>query len=340
MEHNRSNDLWIFMEIKEDGRVHSSSLELMNPGIEIAKKKKGRLVAVLLGYAVEDAIQEIEEYGADQILVVRGEAYQEYSTDVYTEAMCTLVTKYSPMGILVAATNNGRDMAPRIACRLKTGLTADCTSVDVDEETGCLLWTRPTLGGNLMACIICQNHWPQMGTVRPGTYKKKKVVKKDVEVKEETVTLRNNISRTKVYETIYEEKPLVDLENAEIIVAGGKGMGSAEGFQMLKDLAEVLGGSVGATRGAVEKGWISHAYQIGQTGRTVSPKLYIACGISGAIQHIVGMSSSDTIIAINQDRDAPIFQVADYGIVGDVQIIVPVLTRMLLQEENMLNNKV
>lgn len=333
MEYNNSNDLWIFMEVKEDGRVHSSSLELMNPGIEIAKKKKGRLVAVILGYVVEDAIQEIEEYGADQILVVQGDEYKEYSTDVYTEALCTLIRKYAPMGVLIAATNNGRDMAPRIACRLKTGLTADCTAVDVDKETGCLLWTRPTLGGNLMACIICQNHWPQMGTVRPGTYKKKKVVKKDVEVKEETVTLRNNISRTKVYETIYEEKSLVDLENAEIIVAGGKGIGSAEGFQMLKDLAEALGGAVGATRGAVEKGWISHAYQIGQTGRTVSPKLYIACGISGAIQHIVGMSSSDTIIAINQDRDAPIFQVADYGIVGDVRSIVPELTRKVLQEK-------
>ena len=333
MGYSKSNDLWVFIETKENGIVNNSSLELLNPGLEIAEKLNGRLVAVLLGYAVEKTIREISEYGADQIIAVEGEEYREYSTDIYATTLSLLLEKYAPTGILIAATSNGRDMSPRIACRLKTGLTADCTAVELDEETGCLLWTRPTLGGNLMACIICHEHWPQMGTIRPGVYKRKKTIKKQVEVIRETVILGENTNRTKVYETICDERISENLENAEIIVAGGKGIGSAEGFQILEDLAEALGGSVGATRGAVEKGWISHAYQIGQTGRTVSPKLYIACGISGALQHMVGMSSSDTIIAINHDTNAPIFQIADYGIVGDVQVIVPALTKRILDEK-------
>lgn len=333
MEYKKNNDIWVFIEIKEDGKVQGPSLELMNPGMRIARKIEGKLVAVLLGSELEDAVKETAEYGADQILAVQGKEYEEYSTDIYTDALCTLLRKYAPSGFLIAATNNGRDMSPRIACRLKTGLTADCTGIDVEEETGCLLWTRPTFGGNLMACIVCGNHWPQMGTVRPGIYKKKKVVKKNVEIRQETVELRDSKSRTRVYETIEEECASADLESAEIIVAGGKGLGNAKGFQMLKDLAEALGGVVGATRGAVEQGWIPHAHQVGQTGKTVSPKLYIACGISGAIQHIVGMSSSDTVIAINQDREAPIFQFADYGIVGDIYTIIPELTKKIKQEK-------
>lgn len=330
MEYNKCNDLWVFIEIDENGAASQSGLELMNPGLKIAEKLNGRLTAVLFGAAVEEAIQEAAEYGADQIIAVEGEEYREYSTDIYAAALSILLKKYGPQGVLIAASDIGRDLSPRVACRLKTGLTADCTAVGVDEETGCLLWTRPTFGGNLMACIICQNHWPQMGTIRPGIYKKKRAIKKHVEIIKETVVLAENMNRIKVYETICEERITVNLESAQIIVAGGKGIGSAEGFQMLRNLADALGGAVGASRGAVEKGWISHAYQIGQTGRTVSPKLYIACGISGAIQHMVGMSSSDMIIAINQDKNAPIFQTADYGIVGDVQVIVPALTRSVL----------
>lgn len=333
MDYKKSNDLWVFIETKENGAVNSSGLELMNPGLKIAEKLKGRLVAVLFGDAVEKAVREVAEYGADQIIVAEGEQYREYSADIYAAALSYLLKKYAPAGILMAATNNGREMSPRAACRLKTGLTADCTDVGFDEETGCLLWTRPTFGGNLMACIICQNHWPQMGTIRPGIYKKEKMNKEHVDVIREAVVLEENIDRIKVYETMYEEKITVDLENAEIIVAGGKGVGSAKGFQMLEDLAKILGGVVGASRGAVENGWISHAYQVGQTGRMVSPKLYIACGISGAIQHMAGMSSSDMIIAINQDREAPIFKIADYGIVGDVQVIVPALTKIILDEK-------
>lgn len=333
MRYNKNSDLWVFIEVKEDGTVEHSGLELMNPGLEIAGKLNGNLVAVLLGDSLDEVIQEISEYGADQIIAVEGEDYREYSTDAYVTAISSLVEKYMPMGLLVAATSNGRDMSPRIACRLKTGLTADCTAVEIDEETNCLLFTRPTLGGNLMACIICQNHWPQMGTIRPGIYKKKKAIKKNVKVIRECVELKDNWNRIKVYDTIRASDVSVDLENAEIIVAGGKGVGSAEGFRMLEELAEALGGTIGASRGAVEKGWIPHAYQIGQTGRTVSPKLYIACGISGAIQHVVGMSSADTIIAINNDRNAPIFRIADYSIVGDVQTIIPLLTKKILSEK-------
>lgn len=333
MEYKKSNDLWVFIEIREDGAVNDSGLELMNPGLKIAEKLKGKLVAVLFGGTVEKAVREVAEYGADQIIAVEGEQYREFSADIYAVTLSCLLEKHAPAGILAAATSHGREMTPRVACRLKTGLTADCTDVGFDEETGCLLWTRPTFGGNLMACIICQNHWPQMGTIRPGIYKKEKINKEHVDVIREAVVLEENIERIKVYETIYEEKITVDLENAEIIVAGGKGVGSAEGFQMLENLAKALGGVVGASRGAVENGWISHAYQVGQTGRMVRPKLYIACGISGAIQHRVGMSSSDMIVAVNQDRDAPIFKIADYGIVGDVQVIVPALTKTILDEK-------
>ncbi len=333
MEYKKSEDIWVFIEIKEDGKVQRSSLELLNPGMEIARKLNGKLVAVLLGGELEDAVREVSAYGADQIVIVQGSEYKEYCTDIYTDALCTLLKKYAPAGFLLAATNKGRDMSPRIACRLKTGLTADCTGIDVDEDAGCLLWTRPALGGNLMACIVCREHWPQMGTVRPGTYKTKKAVKEHVEIQRETVEPGENKRRTRVYEIIHEESETADIESADIIVAGGKGLGSAKGFQMLYDLAEALGGAVGASRGAVDKGWIPHAYQIGQTGKTIRPKLYIACGISGAIQHIVGMSASDTIIAINQDQDAPIFQAADYGIVGDVYDIVPELTKKVLQEK-------
>lgn len=330
MKDKKSNDIWVFVEIKEDGSVQPSSLELLNPGMQIAEKTKGKLVAVLFGSELQSAVKETAEYGADQILMVQGSEYEEYSTDIYTDALCILLKKYAPAALLIAATNNGRDMSPRIACRLKTGLTADCTGVDAEEDSGCLLWTRPTLGGNLMACIVCQEHWPQMGTIRPGTYKKKKIVKEHVEVRREFVKLGASRNRVRVYETIEEEGVPADLESAEIIVAGGKGLGSAQGFQMLQNLADALGGAVGATRGAVEEGWISHAFQIGQTGKTVSPKLYIACGISGAIQHMVGMSSANMIIAINQDREAPIFQIADYGIVGDIYKIIPEFTKKIV----------
>jgi len=218
-------------------------------------------------------------------------------------------------------------MAPRLSCRIKTGLTADCTSVDVDEDTGNIAWTRPTFGGNLMAVIMCPDHRPQMGTVRPGVFKKPAETENKAEIIKEDFHVSEDQIRVKVLETIKEAAgDLVDLEGADIIVAGGRGVGGPDGFAPLKELADVLGATVGASRAAVDSGWISHSHQVGQTGKTVGPKLYIACGISGAIQHLAGMDGSDVVVAINKDPDAPIFERADYKIVGNLFDVVPALT--------------
>ena len=266
-------------------------------------------------------------HGADQIIVVDGPEYQHYSTDAYAIALCTLVEKYGPTSMLIGATNNGRDLGPRVSCRLQTGLTADCTALDIDEESGNVAWTRPAFGGNLMATILCPDHRPQIGTVRPGVFKKGELTAGTAELIREEIHVAEDDIRTQVLELIRDmgsEK--VDLEGAEIIVSGGRGVGGPEGFAPVRALAEALGATVGASRAAVDSGWIAHAHQVGQTGKTVGPKLYIACGISGAIQHLAGMSGSDVIVAINKDPDAPIFDVADYGVVGNLFDVLPVLT--------------
>ena len=253
--------------------------------------------------------------------------------DVYGESgpALELIEKYGPSVMLIGATNNGRDIGPRISCRLGTGLTADCTALDIDDETGNMAWTRPAFGGNLMATIMCPDHRPQLGTVRPGVFKKSEPGEvKDIPVIKEKVEITDAEKRVELLEVINEMAgELVDLENAEIIVSGGRGVGGPEGFAPVRELAEVLGATVGASRAAVDAGWIPHAHQVGQTGKTVGPKIYIACGISGAIQHLAGMSSSDVIIAINKDPDAPIFNVADYGLVGDLKVVLPILTEKI-----------
>jgi electron transfer flavoprotein alpha subunit len=228
---------------------------------------------------------------------------------------------------MIGATNNGRDMGPRFSSRVGTGLTADCTSLDIDEETGNVAWTRPAFGGNLMATIMCPDHRPQCGTVRPGVFKKPEAGENKAEVIKEDFHVAPEEIRTTLLEVIKEAGgEIVDLEGADVIVAGGRGVGGPEGFAPIKELADLLGGVVGASRAAVDSGWIAHSHQVGQTGKTVGPKVYIACGISGAIQHVAGMSSSDCIIAINKDEDASIFNIADYGIVGDLFEVVPALT--------------
>ena len=230
---------------------------------------------------------------------------------------------------MIGATNVGRDMGPRLSCRLKTGLTADCTAVDYDEETGNIAWTRPTFGGNLLAVIMCPAHRPQIGTVRPGVFKKgERKPENQPEIIREAISVKPERIRTRLVEVLKEAGAgSVNLENAEIIVSGGRGIGGPKGFELLQELAELLGGEVGASRAAVDSDWIGHVHQVGQTGKTVGPKLYIACGISGAIQHVAGMSGSDTIVAINKDPDAPIFNIADYGIVGDLYTVIPALIR-------------
>ena len=261
--------------------------------------------------------------------MIEDEAFWPYSTDAYTAALDYLVKKYAPSTLMIGATPNGRDLGPRLSCRLKTGLTADCTALDIDEETGHVAWTRPAFGGNLMATIMCPDSRPQIGTIRPGVFKKPAPTGKTVQIViHEQFKIDPASVRTRLIETIRETaRDVVDLANAEIIVSGGRGVKSAEGFALIQELAYTLGGTVGASRAAVDAGWISHSHQVGQTGKTVGPRLYIACGISGAIQHLAGMSGSDVIVAINKDADAPIFDIADYGIVGNLFEVLPALTK-------------
>lgn len=322
-----SKNIWVFIETDE-GKAKSVGLELLNPGRMLADKSGEKLVAVVLGKDNEEAVSQVQQFGPDEIISVEGAEYEKYSFDAYTYAMTSLVEKYSPSAILIGATNNGRDFGPRLSCRLKTGLTADCTSLDYDEESKNVAWTRPAFGGNLMAVIMCPNTRPQIGTVRPGVFKKIPVNggSKAAIIKEAIAVPADKI-RTRLIESIREAAAgVLNLEDAEIIVSGGRGMGGPENFKILEELAKVLKGAVGASRAAVDAGWIGHAHQVGQTGKTVGPKLYIACGISGAIQHLAGMSGSDCIVAINKDPEAPIFKAADYGIVGNLFEVVPALT--------------
>ncbi len=322
-----TKDLWVFIETEDDGVAKNVGLELLTPGRMLAEKQGGKLVAVVLGNNVDSAIQAASNQGADTVIVVEGPEYAHYTTDAYTIALTQLINKYGPTSMLIGATNNGRDLGPRVACRLKTGLTADCTSLDIDEESGKVAWTRPAFGGNLMATILCPDHNPQIGTIRPGVFKKCDAVEGKAEVVREDIKIEAKDIRTQLLEIIQDEGgAFVDLEAAEVIVTGGRGVGGPEGFEPIKELADLLVGVVGSSRAAVDAGWISHAHQVGQTGKTVGPKLYIACGVSGAIQHVAGMSSSDCVIAINKDPDANIFGIADYGVVGNLFEVLPVLT--------------
>ncbi len=323
-----NKDLWVFIETA-DSQPKNVGLELLSPGRRLAEKLGCTLTAVVLGKDNEAGIKAASEYGADRVISLEGDDYAEYMTDTYAYGLYALVKKYSPEVMLIGATNKGRDFAPRVSSRLRTGLTADCTSLDVDEETGKVAWTRPAFGGNLMATILCPNTYPQIGTVRPGVFKKPEPQEgRTVDVIREAIPVPAEEKLVELVETVKEiAAEMVKLEDAEIIVSGGRGVGSAEGFAPVRELAEALGAAVGASRAAVDAGWIPHAHQVGQTGKTVGPKLYIACGISGAIQHLAGMSGSDCIIAINKDPKAPIFNVADYGVVGDLFQVLPAMTK-------------
>lgn len=322
----KTRDLWVFVETKEDGSARNVGLELLNPGRELAEKQGGKLTAVIIGQGVGAAIEAAGAQGADEILVVEGAEFAHYTTDAYVNAMEHLIKKYGPTTLLIGATNYGRDLGPRLSCRLGSGLTADCTALAVNDE-GIVEWTRPAFGGNLMATIVCPDGRPQIGTVRPGVFKKSEAREGHANIVREEFHVAEDAIRTKLLEVIKEAaEEIVDLEGAEIIVSGGRGVGGPEGFAPLRELAKVLGATVGSSRAAVDAGWIPYAHQVGQTGKTVAPKLYIACGISGAIQHLAGMSGSDYIVAINRDEEAPIFEVANYGIVGNLFEVVPALT--------------
>ena len=322
----KTKDLWVFIETNEDGSAKNVGLELLTPGRALADKQGGQLCAVIIGHQAGAAVQAAGEHGADIIYVADAPEYAHYTTDAYAAALTALIEKYGPTSLLIGATGNGRDLGPRVSCRLGTGLTADCTALDIDAESGNVAWTRPAFGGNLMATILCPDHRPQIGTVRPGVFKKSVPGESHAQIIREDIHVAPGDIRTRVVELIREAGESVDLEGAEIIVSGGRGVGGPEGFEVIRALARELGATVGASRAAVDAGWISHAHQVGQTGKTVDPRLYIACGISGAIQHVAGMSGSDVVVAINKDPGAPIFDVADYGLVGDLFEILPVLT--------------
>ena len=324
----KTKDLWVFIETKPDGSARNVGIELLNPGRRLADKQGGALVAVVIGDKPEAAVKACAEHDADKIIVVDGPEYGFFTTDAYANAMSWLIEKYGPTSLIIGATPNGRDFGPRVSCRLKTGLTADCTSLDIDEETGDIAWTRPAFGGNLMATILCSNTRPQMGTVRPGVFKKTAPTEPHAEIIREDYHVAAEDIHTRLVRMIHDAaEEIVDLEGADIIVSGGRGVGGPEGFEThIKPLAAALGATVGASRAAVDSGWISHAHQVGQTGKTVAPKLYVACGISGAIQHQAGMSGADCIVAINKDPDAPIFEIAHYGIVGNLFEVLPMLT--------------
>ena len=328
MKCNKTNDLWVIVETNEDGSAKNVGLELLTPGRMMAQKQGGKLVALVIGYNVDAAVKAVQEHGADQIVVVDDEVYKKYTTDAYTIAVCELMKKYQPLSAMLGATNNGRDLGPRVNARLDTGLVADCTALDVDQlEDGSTIvaWTRPAFGGNLMATIKCPDHTPQMGTVRPGVFKRE-LVGGNAEIIREEVKVSPDQIRTQVLEVLADmSADKVDLEGAEIIVSGGRGVGGPDGFAIIRELAKELKAEVGASRAAVDSGWIPYAHQVGQTGKTVSPKLYIACGISGAIQHLAGISGADCVVAINKDPEAPIFNRADYGVVGNLFDVLPVL---------------
>jgi electron transfer flavoprotein alpha subunit len=326
--------VWVFAE-QRDGKLQKVSLELIGKGKDLADKLGVELTAVLLGSEADDIAKELVAFGADKVLYADNPLLKHFTTDGYAKVICDLANERKPEVILVGATFIGRDLGPRVSARLKTGLTADCTSLDIDNETKNLLMTRPAFGGNLMATIVCGDHRPQMSTVRPGVFEK---LTKDTErkgkIEKISADLKDSDIRTKVEEVVKLAKDVMDIGEAKVIVAGGRGLGSKEGFELLKELAEVLNGTIAGSRAAIENGWLDKAYQVGQTGKTVRPNVYIAVGISGAIQHLAGMQDSDYIIAVNKDESSAIMQIADLGIVGDYRKVIPELIAQIKTAEN------
>ena len=320
-----------------EGKLRNVTLELLGQGKQLAEGIGDEVGAVLIGHNVKPLAQELIAHGAHKVYVYDDPKFEHYNTTAFTRALVHFFNEVKPNVYLVGATNIGRDLGPRVANALQTGLTADCTNLFVDDDGKTIVWTRPALGGNIMAEIVCRNNRPQMGTVRPNVFKKPEA---DPNATGEVIDMHVDLTEadflTKFVELIKVGGNGIKIEEADIIVAGGRGMNGNEAFTgMLKELADVLGGAVGASRAAVDAGWIDALHQVGQTGKTVGPKIYIAAGISGAIQHLAGMSGSDCVIAINKDEDAPIFKVADYGIVGDAFEIVPKLTAAIKAAKGM-----
>jgi len=340
-----AKDIWVIIE-EYNNHINQVSFELLSKSVELNKELRQNITAVLFSNNlsnVDTYLKSLAEYGANQVLVLLSNdtvlISNRFIRDrIDAELLYRAVVKYEPLIILAGATSYGRTLMPLVSSKLETGLTADCTDLKMDGEI--LVQTRPAFGGNIMASIECAVKRPQMATVRPGIFKAKKIQGsisdkkiKEINKKDFLIEIQYDISddREMIVEILerYEEKESENIADAEVIVAGGRGLGKPEGFNLLKELAVRLGGVVGASRGAVDLGWIDHSHQVGQTGHTVNPKLYIACGISGAIQHVAGMKGSNTVIAINEDPEAPIFDIADYGIIGDLYEIIPAILKVL-----------
>ena len=335
-------DVYVFAQ-QVDGEISGISYELLGKAKDLATTLGEKVVAVLLGYNVKGLADSLAEYGADKVIVVDDKELEVYRTEPYAHGLASVINEYKPEIMLVGATAIGRDLGPTVSARVATGLTADCTSLDIgdfplnpipgkeaEQKHNQLLMTRPAFGGNTIATIACPDNRPQMATVRPGVMQKIEPVKgAKAEVIEFNPGFTPNDRYVTVKEVVKAVSNTVDIMNAKILVSGGRGVGSPENFKILEDLAEVIGGEVSCSRAVVDSGWKPKDLQVGQTGKTVRPHVYFAIGISGAIQHVAGMEESDIIIAINKDEDAPIFDVADYGIVGDLNKIVPELTESL-----------
>jgi len=324
--------VWVFSEVK-DGGIAPVSLELLGAARQLADKRKTHVAGVLIGEEVKHLADTLFAYGADTVYVYDAPIFRHYRTETFMQAMLHCTNKHKPEILLYGATSTGKDLASAVATDLPTGLTADTTILDVEEDTGLLLASRPAFGGNIMATILCKKYRPQMATVRPKVMKALPPdPQRTGEIVEESIDLKEEDVRTKVLEIVRATVKKVRIDEADIIVAGGKGLGSPEGFGLIHRLAQTIGAAVGASRDVVEAGWIEHHHQVGQTGVTVTPKIYFAIGISGAIQHIVGMQNSGLIVAINKDPSAPIFQSSHYGIVGDAFEIVPMLIERFKSE--------
>lgn len=318
----------VFVE-QRSGEIQNVSLELIGRGKELADKLNSKVSAVLLGHNVKNLSEELVQYGADEVVCVDDENLDVYVTNTYAKALCEVINKKDPEIVLVGATTIGRDLAPRVSATIETGLTADCTSLEIDDETSGLLMTRPAFGGNIMATIVCPNHRPQMSTVRPGVMKKlQKDTTRTGNIENFAVDFSGNGKNVEVLEYIKETAKKINIEDANILISAGRGIGSKENMDALYELADILGAEVSASRAVVDAGWVDKARQVGQTGKTVRPDLYLACGISGAIQHLAGMEESEFIVAINKNSEAPIFEAADVSIVGDVNKVI----KNLIQE--------
>lgn len=326
---NEWQGVWVFAEQRQ-GKIAPVVYELLGAGEELARQLRTHLSAVLLGFDIKSEAKQLIAHGADRVYLVEDPLLKDPLDDPYSTVLVDLIKEERPEIVLAGATSTGRSLIPKVAAQLKTGLTADCTGLNIDGEKRLLLQTRPTFGGNLMATIVCPEERPQMATVRSRVMKKNPAdLRRKGEVIEKKIGKNPLSSRVKIVSVVEELKDKVKLEEADIIVSGGRGLSDAKNLKLVEELAQVLGAAVGASRAVVDQGWIGYPHQVGQTGKTVCPKLYIACGISGAIQHLAGMQTSDIIVAINKDRHAPIFKIATYGIVGDLSEVLPSLTAEL-----------